>query len=765
MINIYNIFVRMNFRACLIAVFWFFSNTITYAQAPPSYNSSDILLRIQKLKVLGSVLYIAAHPDDENTRLLGWLSKAKLVRTGYLSITRGDGGQNLIGDEQGIELGLIRTQELLSARRLDGAEQFFTRAFDFGYSKSTEEALRFWVKDQVLSDVVWVIRKFQPDVIITRFPPDNRAGHGQHSASTVLANEAYRVAADPKAFPEQFKYGVRPWQAKRIFWNSYQFGDVDYTSPDHMKIDVGGFNALLGKGYGEIAAESRSQHKSQGFGVSAGRGEWPEYFSFTDGSKPVHSLTEGINFGWSRIGAARITTLIDGILKSFQVDHPDKSVPALVGLYKEISKLPEGYWRTQKLKELQEVIAAASGLWMEAYGSNAFAKQGDSLKLNIVFNNQEGAPVKLNKIRVEGKVENNTRISVEERDTIFNVNTQKNKNYNYSPSFVVTTDNPVTQPYWLKNKMQKGFYVVNDQQLIGKPESDPAFTAAFEITINGQSFTFKRPVQHKYTDPVKGELYEPLVVVPHNGNASQYGTLRHINYDHIPDIYYFNNDTVKIVLNYLKIDGKKIGYIEGAGDKVLPALQLMGYDVTVIREKDINANYLRQFDAIVTGVRAYNVHRYLSDKNAELNEYVKNGGNLVVQYNTNSFVGPNTATIGPVPFNISRTRITDETSPVKFLIPDHQVFNYPNKITTADFDNWVQERGIYFADRLDKSFVAPLGMNDPGEQQQNGSLVIADYGKGKFVYTGLVFFRQLPAGITGAYRLLANIIALNKQPK
>ena len=753
MINIYNIFVRMKFRACFIAVFLFFSNAVSFAQPPPTYNSSSILLRIQKLKVLGSVLYIAAHPDDENTRLLGWLSNAKLVRTGYLSITRGDGGQNLIGDEQGIELGLIRTQELLAARRLDGAEQFFTRAFDFGYSKSTDEALKFWVKDQVLSDVVWIIRKFQPDVIITRFPPDNRAGHGQHSASTVLANEAFHIAADPKAFPEQFKYGVKPWQAKRIFWNSYQFGDVNYTSADQMKIDVGGFNPLLGKGYGEIAAESRSQHKSQGFGVSAGRGEWPEYFSFTDGSKSKATPIEGINFGWSRIGAARITTLIDAILKNFEVDRPAKSVPALVSLYKEISKLHEGYWRTQKLKELQDVIAAASALWMEAYGNNSFAKQGDSLKLDVIFNNQEGAVVNLNKISVEGT------------DSVFNASTVKNKNYTFSPAFVVPANKPVTQPYWLKNKMQKGYYVVNDQELVGKPESDPAFTAVFEISISGQPFTFRKPVQHKYTDPVKGELYEPLVVVPHNGNASEYGVLRHINYDHIPDIYYFRNDTVKIVLNNLKTDGKKIGYIEGAGDKVMPALTLMGYDVTVIREKDINANYLRQFDAIITGVRAYNVHRYLTDKNQELNEYVKNGGNLVVQYNTNSFVGPNTSTIGPVPFNITRNRITDETAPVTFLIPDHQVFNYPNKITEADFDNWVQERGIYFADKLDKAFVTPLAMHDPGEQDQNGSLIITDYGKGKFVYTGLVFFRQLPAGVTGAYRLLANIIALNKQPK
>ncbi len=368
------------FPTCFFDVFQYpFTST-----GAPSYTSSDILLRLKKLNVLGSVLYIAAHPDDENTRLLGWLSNEKLVRTGYLSLTRGDGGQNLIGDEQGIELGLIRTQELLAARRVDDAEQFFTRAFDFGYSKKTEEALDFWGKDRILSDVVWVIRNFQPDVIITRFPPDNRAGHGQHSASTVLADEAFRVAADPKAFPEQLKNGVKPWQAKRIFWNSYRFGAVDYTNQHDFTIDLGAFNALLGKGYGEIAAESRSQHKSQGFGVAAGRGEWLEYFSFTDGSKSDRSLTEGINLGWSRIGATRITVLIDAIIKNFKIDKPANSVPALVSLYKEISALKEGYWRTQKLKELQEIIAAAAGVWMEAYSPSPMAVQGDSLQTRSI---------------------------------------------------------------------------------------------------------------------------------------------------------------------------------------------------------------------------------------------------------------------------------------------------------------------------------------------------------------------------------------------
>jgi LmbE family N-acetylglucosaminyl deacetylase len=753
MINIYNIFVRMKFWGCLLAVFFVFSNQFLQAQPPPSYNSSDILLRIQKLKVLGSVLYIAAHPDDENTRLLGWLSNEKLVRTGYLSVTRGDGGQNLIGDEQGIELGLIRTQELLAARRVDGAEQFFTRAFDFGFSKSTDEALKLWGKDQVLSDVVWVIRNFQPDVIITRFPPDSRAGHGQHSASSLLAQEAFKKAADANVFPDQLKLGVRPWQATRIFWNSYNFGEVNAISDEHLKMDVGGFNPLLGKGYGEIAAASRSQHKSQGFGVAAGRGEWPEYFSFTDGSKVTTSITEGIDFTWKRIGAPAISVQIDNIIKNYKIDKPVLSVPALVSLYKQISRLPKGYWPSKKLAELQEIIAAATGTWMEAFSSDAMAVQGDSLHLNVLFNNQGGAKMSLNKVTIDGM------------DSTFNSLAAKNKNFNFQKTVFVSDTFPVSQPYWLKKKMRVGSYVVDDQQMIGKPESGPALTAEFFVTIEGQPFVYHKPVQYKYTDPVKGELYEPLVVVPSSKTSSAYGVLRHISYEHIPDIYYFNNDTVKIVLDSVKTDGKKIGYIEGAGDKVPAALSLMGYDVTVIKEKDLTPAYLRQFDAILTGVRAFNVHRYLSEKNAVLNEYVNNGGNLIVQYNTNSYAGPNNSVIGPYKFNISRNRITDENAPVKFLIPDHPVFNYPNKITKADFDNWIQERGIYFADQLDKAYVTPLAMNDPGEQDQNGSLIIANYGKGKFVYTGLVFFRELPACVKGAYRLLANIIALNKQPK
>ncbi len=814
------------------------------AQTPPSYTSADIFLQLKKLKVLGSVLYFAAHPDDENTRLLAWLARDRMYRTGYLSLTRGDGGQNLIGDEQGIDLGLIRTQELLAARRTDGAEQFFSRAFDFGFSKSTDEALEKWGKEKVLSDAVWIIRKFQPDIIITRFPEDSRAGHGHHSASAVIAHEAFKAAADPNRFPEQFKYGVQPWKVKRIMWNTFNFGGgTNTTSNEQLKIDVGGYNALVGKSYGEIAAESRSMHKSQGFGVSGSRGTQLEYFSLTDGEAPQNDLMDGVNISWSKVeGGAAIEAQIDDVLKNYSLAEPQNSVPALVNLYKSLQALKDGYWKKQKMEELQRLIEACSGLWLEASTGNEMAVEGDSVRISVTINNRLGVPMQLNKINLDVL------------DTTINMNLDKNRNVTLQRTFYVFTTKPVSQPYWLEQKMGDGSFTVNDQQLIGKPQNDAPYQARFEMVIAGQTFSFTKPVLYKHTDPVKGELYEPLIVVPSstvttepsiiifrkgekqaaeveftvtankkftdykariskrltynnttktdsnfnmlpgmqrqylfnidnsmlkeketdfvqafvelkNGTEEQpaYLNLNNIRYDHIPYIHYFYQDAIKVLNIDIKTVGKKIGYIEGAGDKVMIALRQMGYEVTVLDEKDITPFQLKQFDAVITGVRAYNVHDYLEGKHEVLMDYVKNGGNLIVQYNTANNISSVTSKVGPYPFAISRSRVTDEKATVNFVLPDHAVLNYPNKITAKDFDNWVQERGIYFAEQADAAYEMPLSMADPNEKEQSGSLIIANYGKGKFVYTGLVFFRELPAGVPGAYRLLANIIALNKK--
>jgi LmbE family N-acetylglucosaminyl deacetylase len=820
------------FRRAALCCFWVFLGGLAgvSAQGPATVGSAEIFLRLKKLNVLGTVLYVAAHPDDENSRLIAYMAKDRLYRTGYLSMTRGDGGQNLIGDEQGVDLGLIRTQEMLAARRVDGAEQFFSRAFDFGFSKSTDEALRTWNKEKILSDVVWVIRKFQPDVIITRFPEDSRAGHGHHSASAVLAHEAYAAAADPNRFPEQFKYGVTPWQAKRLLWNGFNFGGLNTTSEDQMKIDVGGYNPILGKSYGEMAAESRTNHKSQGAALTPARGQSMEYFAPVAGDPAHADPMEGVETGWRRVeGGAKIEGMVDRLIKDYSLSNPEKSVPGLAGVYKAITQLKDGYWKTQKLKEVRQLIEACSGLWLEAVVRNPYAVQGDSLAVTFVLNNRLNAPMAIREVAVDGL------------DTVWRQQLDGDKNYSFSKNIFISPGKAITQPYWLAEPMSPGSFNVEDQRLIGDPQSAPAYEVKFALVVDGEEMVFTRPILYKFTDAVKGELYEPLTVLPrytaqfdpglllftdgemkgfqaglqdhggHGGrpdaeltpvagltvdpggmfihNSIEWSAkpagktegvmtanllfkekdrkdtameLRTIAYDHIPRIDYFRPATEKFVLADVKTAGHRIGYIEGAGDKVPQALQQMGYEVVLLKEKDIVPAYLKQFDAIITGVRAFDVHGWLNARHGDLMEYVKEGGNLVVQYNRDN-IGQVKSTIGPYPFAVANVRVTDESAKVNFLLPDHKVLNYPNKIGDKDFDGWIQERGIYFAGQTDPAYQSVLSMKDPGESEQKGSLVVADYGKGVFVYTGLVFFRELPAGVPGAYRLMANIIALNQK--
>lgn len=833
--------------ATLIGLLWFAAGL--YAQSPQTYASSEILLKLKKLKVYGSVLYIAAHPDDENTRLLAYMANGKLYKTGYLSLTRGDGGQNLIGNEQGTELGLIRTNELLAARRIDGAEQFFSRAYDFGFSKSTDEALAKWNRDLILSDVVWVIRNFRPDVIITRFPEDSRAGHGHHSASAVLAHEAFTAAADPAKYPEQLKGAVKPWQAKRLLWNTYNFGSVNTQANDQFKIDVGGYNALLGKSYGEIAAESRSQHKSQGFGVPAQRGNAFEYFILTEGTAPQNDLLDGVETTVQRLGKTssllpKVEKSIDSLLQNFSAEHPEKSVKALVALY-QLLQTQETFdepWRLQKLNELHHLIELCSGLYFEATTMVPHVAAGDSLRINVNIVNRSGiklqsASVNLFDIPIPSPLPNNEPV-------------------NFSKQVFVLVNTLPSQPYWLEKGLIEGRFDVSNQALIGKPLSEPPYRINLNVEVENQFFTFSKPVQYKHTDPVNGEIFQPLSVTPaltlmespkfvfthlnkekpapikmnitalstftkekagfyqyeydSKGslvqnearaddtltllkNASRLNylnteeilkktkekdlrfmvelrrsaykeryqsyTIRKIEYPHIPSITYFYLNKVKLIDQPIVTVGKKIGFIPGAGDMIPEALADLNYEVIVLTEKDIMSGNLKQFDAIVTGVRAYNIHDWLNAAYDALMQYVYEGGNLLVQYNTSNYIGPVKSKIGPYPFEVSRARVTDENAAVKFLDATDRIFKWPNKISNNDFKDWVQERGIYFAETPAENYKALLGMSDAGEAEQTGSLITTDYGKGRFIYTGLVFFRQLPAGVGGAYRLFANLVA------
>ena len=832
--KLFSLSLKGNMKQVLFILFTIIAIGIAKAQQPTINTSTDIYLQLKKLKVLGSVLYIAAHPDDENNTLLPYLAKEKMYRTAYLSLTRGDGGQNLIGSEQGVDLGLIRTQELLAARKIDGAEQYFSRAYEFGFSKTSNETLHIWDSIKVLSDVVWMIRKFQPDVIITRFPPDSRAGHGHHAASAILANEAFAIAADSTKFIEQFSYGVKPFKAKRILWNTYNFGSFNTTSESQLKIDIGGYNSWLGKSYGEIGAEARSMHKSQGEGRPRRRGQLLEYFSHTAGDTAKTDLFDGIDISWKKNpNGSKIEGVIDLIISRYNFEKPEASIPSLVQLYKGIQAIQPSNWRDKKLQEVQAIIEACSGLFVEATTSQEYVVQGDSLKASFFINNRKSVNASLKKIEMEGM------------DSVFSKPLLANENVSFTKSFYVPQDKPLTQPYWLQEPQEKGMFVVKNQQLIGNADSKPAYELNFTVNIEGVNFIIPKSIQYKYVDPVKGELYQPLQVFPiatvevddeekmvingkeikgnikvkafklntefkarfttltkegfhtevfdssfissdkikmsefeyklyHKEFPYEFSTiannkvkyiydlsLHQIKYDHIPTITYFTNAKINTHKLDVKTVGNKIAYIVGAGDKVPEALQQLGYSVDVLNEKDVTANNLLQYQAIITGIRAYNLNEWLISKNEVMNEYIKNGGNLIIQYLRNNLVNGKKIQVGPYPFTLNaQSRVTEEDAVVNFTLPNHSVLNFPNKITAQDFDGWVQERSTYQAENLDANFETPLTMNDKNDKPSNGSLAIAKYGKGNIAYVSLAMFRQLPAGIAGAYRLMANIIAL-----
>jgi len=738
-------------------------------------NSAAIFAQLKQMEVLGSVLYIAAHPDDENNAFLPYLTKERRYRTAYLSLTRGDGGQNLIGKEQGIELGLIRTQELLAARIQDGAEQYFSTAYEFGFSKSAKEALEIWDHQKVLSDVVWVIRKFQPDIIITRFPGDARAGHGHHAASSIIAQEAYTAAADPTMFPEQFKYGVQPWKAKRILWNTFNFGTVNTTNDNQLKIEVGGYNPIIGKSYGEIGAEARTMHKSQGEGRPRRRGSYFEFFQHLNGDTAKMDIMDGIVTNWSRLNAQKIQSTIQQIIATYKIDAPASIVPSLVQLYQQVKTLPESNWKAYQLNLIQSTIESASGLLVEATTTTQQVVPDGALAIQVLVNQRSDVNTSLVKMQF---LSGQTNV----KDSLLNIKLVPNQNQQLTYTLKVPANQPISQPYWLVNPKTEGMFVVQDQTMIGKAENDPPFSMLFNYTIEGQLFQKQYPVQYKYLDLTKGDVYQPIVVLPKkevapvksvvlmptNSNAAlpkfDEGIFhKTIQYDHIPAQTYFQNASIQVVKADIKKQGQKVGYIDGAGDAIPEALEQLGYEVVYLKEADLTSTHLKGLDAIVVGIRAFNMYAYLSDKQAVLNEYIANGGNLIVQYLKSNQVGTQNIKVGPYPFTVnSGKRVTEENANVAFVLPNHSVLNFPNKISAPDFNNWVQERSTYQAENIDTHFQTPLQMSDTGEAPSMGSLLIAPFGKGNFAYVSLALFRQLPAGNPGAYKLFANLLSLPK---
>jgi LmbE family N-acetylglucosaminyl deacetylase len=807
-----------------------------YAQHQPS--AAEIKLKLKKLNVLGSVLYVAAHPDDENTRAIAYLANDKLATTAYLSMTRGDGGQNLIGPEIRDLLGLIRTQELLAARRIDGGEQYFTRANDFGFSKNYQETLKIWNKEEILSDVVRVIREFQPDVILTRFPPDERAGHGHHTSSAILAQEAFDICNDASVYPDQVKeFGT--WKVSALYTNTGRWWNttINENTPGIVSMNVGTYNTLLGKSYSEIAAESRTQHKSQGFGSPGRRGDALEFFEFVKGDRAQKDIMENINTSWLRVkGGEKIQPLVEKVIKDYNEEYPSASVPLLLQIRTHIAALENSVWRSRKLKETEQLIKDCLGLYADAVANFYWASPGQMVTINFELINRSGMEVSFQQLSSADL----------NYDSTFSLPLKSNQLITFKTNRLIRTDKPYSSPYWLKEKHTQGLFTVNDKSLIGKPENDPAIVIRAKVNVQGEELLMSIPVTYKWTDPVKGELSRPFEVVPDlfinftqpvylfgdnaprsvsvlvksatrksrkgeltlalpagwrsepamhpfemntqgeeqtfqfmvypgsqefdgyiNAIASSQGqqfsnSLLTIQYDHIPTQTLLPPSQAKAVRVNLKKEGSSIGYIRGAGDEIPGSLRNLGYEVWEMKNEEVTATNLKRVDAVVLGVRALNTNERIRFLMPELLNYVKAGGTLIVQYNTNGDLEIDRDKFSPFPLTLSRDRVTEEDSEVKILKPEHPVLNFPNKITTKDFEGWVQERGLYFPSAWDAQYEALISMHDTGEPDRNGSLLIAKYGQGHYVYTGLSFFRELPEGVIGAYKLFANLVSLSK---
>lgn len=807
------------------------------AEAPKRYNSSEIYKMIQKMNVLGNALYVAAHPDDENTRMITYLSKGELVNTAYLSLTRGDGGQNSIGPEQSELLGVIRTQELLSARRVDGGTQFFTRVMDFGYSKSADETLNIWNKDELLEDAIWIIRKFKPDVIITRFPSDRRAGHGQHEASAIIAEEAFDLAMDPNIYPGQLEF-VDPWQPARIFMNTGRWWNPNIQESDSViSLDIGEYDPLSGLSYSELGADSRSQHRSQAFGVTWRRGTSKEYLEFIKGEDLKPELFDGIDITWNRINRRDIASDVSEILDNYDFRSPAGSIPDLIKLRGKISELEDKFWKEKKLKELDDLIRACAGLYLEATSRKPYLSPEDIVNVTLEITNRSDVDISVVGLTSKALA----------YDTTMSTGLKNNAPLYINLSKQLKDGVRETSPYWLEKPVREFKYEIQDQNLKGLAQNPVSIEFEVKLKINKEHISYCIPVVYTWTDRMEGQQYEPLEIGPKlfveitegvfifpdekakdinikldtrnqpaKGNLfvklpegwrtepdkltfdlmpeetafyhfklfpteeSSHGYIQafaeiedkeydrklvSIEYEHFPKQSIYLPSVAEVVKLDIQKKGSRIAYIKGAGDEVGPSLEQIGYEVTYVDEGNIELIDFEDYEAIVFGIMAFNNHVYLGDYNNDFLKYMENGGNVIIQYN-NIRIGTKSPILLPYPIEFSgrsaSVRVSVEDAEVRILEPDHEILNTPNKISSNDFNGWVQERGLYFPVSWDEHYHAILSSNDPGEEALDGGLLVARYGKGHYIYTTYAWFRQLPAGVPGAYRIFANLISIGR---
>ncbi|MDZ4836595.1 MAG: PIG-L family deacetylase [Candidatus Melainabacteria bacterium] len=799
-----------------------------------------ILHELERFRQMGSVLFIAAHPDDENTELLGYLARGRNYRSAYLSLTRGDGGQNVLGADLGDKLGVARTQELLAARQIDGAKQFFSRAIDFGFSKNYQETMSVWDRNEVLSDVVRVIREFRPDIVITRFSPTPGGTHGHHTTSTILAMEAFKLAGDPKAFPEQ---KLEPWQPKRIFWNVSTWQKDKIASANILKINSTGNDPVSGESFHSIASASRAMHKTQGFDtfkLPGGNGEERfESFQLLDGAAATKDIMEDVDTTWKRLpGGEEIDKSVAGIITKFDTRDPAASVPDLLKLRKQLNSMSaKNVIVKEKQEQLDHILLECLGLKTETTILNGDVVPGEPMKLHMSasfhYKTPGDIPVRMTAVRfpeLKKEIKHEAQLQLNDAETFESVET-------------LPTSAPLTQPYWLRVEGTPGMFQVDQPELIGTAENAPAFPVEYVFDVDGQKLVIDDEPLQVSTDSVGNKIKRRMEIIPpvslraisdvivmtpgssrsveveiktYRVNSS--GTLRleapsgwkvepakqsfdladigqvsrctfkvtapskaetarltasaeingvryhsqrqEINYPHIPRQLLQPPAVVKAASVDLEKRGTTVGYLPGAGDSLVENLQQIGYAVKVLDDANLDPKELEGLDAIVIGVRAFNVRANIGAAMPKLLAYVENGGTMIVQYNRPDKLKSDK--VAPYDLKISADRVTDEKAAINFLAPDSPILNTPNKITSSDFDGWVQERGLYFPSQWDDRFSPILACNDAGEPPSKGVLLVAKYGKGHYIYTGLSFFRQLPAAVPGAYRLFSNMVSIGK---
>jgi LmbE family N-acetylglucosaminyl deacetylase len=828
---------------------------------------------LARLSTSKRLLVIAAHPDDEDTSLISLVARGMGGEAAYLSLSRGEGGQNLIGPELGPGLGLIRSRELLAARGVDGGRQFFTRAYDFGFTRSLDETLKLWPKDILVEDVVRVIRRFKPQVIVSIFPGVPSPTHGQHQAAGVTAHAAFPLAGDASALPQLQEEGLLPW-TPQVLYRSTWFDEKATT----LTLPTSGVDPLTGKSAFQVAMASRSMHRSQDMGQLQELGPQQTRLAWVQGGagKDAKDLFEGVD---TRLAAMVATVPDDGRRReaeqylseaqrlaeatraTLNPAHLNAAVPRLAEILKRLrsaravldgqarpEERPAAELIDEKIRIAEDGLAAAAGIAVDATTEREALIAGETFPVKaVVWNSGGGEAPKATVTLVPAPEWGGSETSGAAKDLAAGALGS------WEIQETVPAAAPPTVPYFLRRPLQGSLYDWTGAApaVKGEPFGPAPLVARFDLTVAGVPVSLEREVVHLHEDQALGEVRRPLRIVPEvevavaddllvwptarkeprrlqvtltsHAPARVSGRLETaiegsshwpavpaqtfaldpgeettlevpleppaglapgssrvhlaavldgaaggrfdlatpvIDYPHIRPTPRPRPADVPVSAVDVKLPAlKRVGYIRGASDRVPEFLRQVGVPLELLGPQDLLEGDLGRYDVIVVGSRAYETDPALVQANHRLLDYARNGGVVIVQYQQYPYI---TGKFAPFPLDIARPhdRVTDETAAAKVLDPSSPVFHTPNEIGPADWEGWVQERGLYFAHTWDAAYQPLLSMADPGGPDLQGGLLVAKVGKGRYVYTGLAFFRQLPAGVPGGYRLFANLLAL-----